>query len=130
VLACLRHHAVVGGHQQQRVVDAGGAGQHGVHQPFVARHVDEADAFGAAAAVQEGVAQFDADAALLFLGQAVGVDAGERAHQRGLAVVDVACGADDHQVHLRKRAPAIPVGRGRQSKQRRSWALAGLACEP
>jgi hypothetical protein len=32
VLACLRHHAVVGHHQQQRVADAGGAGQHGVHQ--------------------------------------------------------------------------------------------------
>ena len=28
--------------------------------------------------------------------QAVGVAAGERADQRGLAVVDVACGADDH----------------------------------
>ena len=40
VLARLRHRAVVGGHQQQRVVDAGGAGDHGVHQAFVAGHVD------------------------------------------------------------------------------------------
>ena len=28
--------------------------------------------------------------------QAVGIDAGQRAHQRGLAVIDVAGGADDH----------------------------------
>ncbi len=95
VLAGLRHHTIVGGHQQQREIDAGGAGQHGVHQALMPRHIDEADAH-AARRIEEGIAQLDADAALLFFGQAVGVHAGERTHQRGLAVVDVAGGADDH----------------------------------
>ena len=40
-------------------------------------------------------AELDGDAALLLLLQAIGVDAGERAHQRRLAVVDVTGGADD-----------------------------------
>ena len=62
----------------------------------MAGHVDEADAFGLAGHGQEGITQLDADAAFLFFGQTVGVDARERRHQRGLAVVDVACGADDH----------------------------------
>jgi len=68
-----------------------------VHQALVAGHVDEADAL-AARRIEKGVAQFDADAAFLLLGQAVGIDAGERAHQRGLAVIDMACGADDHKL--------------------------------
>jgi hypothetical protein len=96
VLARLRHHAVVGGHHQQRVVDAGGAGQHGVQQALMAGHVDKAERH-AAARVQVRIAELDGDAATLFFRQAVGVDAGERAHQRGLAMVDVPRGADDHR---------------------------------
>jgi hypothetical protein len=95
VLARLRHHAIVGRHHQQRMLDAGGAGQHGVQQALVARHVDEAQRH-ALGRVQVGIAELDRDAAALLLGQPVGVDAGQRAHQRGLAVVDVACGSDDH----------------------------------
>ena len=52
--------------------------------------------FARAADLEVGEAQVDRDAARLLLGQAVGVDAGQRAHQRRLAVVDVARGADDH----------------------------------
>ena len=37
MLAGLRHHPVIGGDHQQHEVDAGGAGQHGVHQPLMAR---------------------------------------------------------------------------------------------
>ena len=43
-----------------------------------------------------GIAEVERDAARLLLRQAVGVHAGERLHQGGLAVVDVAGGADDH----------------------------------
>ena len=43
-----------------------------------------------------GEAEVDGDAAGLLLLQPVGVDAGQRPDQRGLAVVDVAGGADDH----------------------------------
>ena len=43
VLDGLRHHAVVGGDHQQRVVDAAHAGQHVADEALVARHVHEAD---------------------------------------------------------------------------------------
>ena len=43
MLAGLRHRAVVGGDDQQREIDAGGAGQHVVDQLLVAGHVDEAE---------------------------------------------------------------------------------------
>ncbi len=99
VLARLRHHAIVGGHQQQREVDAGGAGQHRVHQAFVAGHVDEADAL-ARRCVEERITQLDADAALLLFRQTIGVHAGECPHQRGLAVVDVTGRADDHRERI------------------------------
>ena len=95
VLAGLRHHPVVGGDDEQREVDAAGAGQHVVHQPLVAGHVDEAD-HRAVRRRHVGEAEVDGDAARLLLLQPVGVDAGQRPHQAGLAVVDVAGGADDH----------------------------------
>ena len=82
-------------HDQQRGIDAGGAGQHVVHEALVARHVDEAE-LPAVAQVAVGVAEIDGDAARLLFLQAIGVDAGQRFDQRGLAVVDMACGADDH----------------------------------
>ena len=43
VLAGLRHHPVVGGDDEEREVDAGGAGEHVADQPLVAGDVDEAD---------------------------------------------------------------------------------------
>jgi hypothetical protein len=55
-----------------------------------------------------GVTEFDGNAAPLFFRQAVGVDARQRAHQRRLAVVDVACSADDHAESpmMARRRPA------------------------
>ena len=43
MLARLRHDPVVGRDDQQHEVDAGGAGQHVVHEALVAGHVDEAE---------------------------------------------------------------------------------------
>jgi hypothetical protein len=80
VLAGLRHRPVVGGDDEQREVDAGGAGQHVVHQLLVPRHVDETERR------RVGVAEIDGDAARLLFLQAVAVDAGQRLDQR--AVVD------------------------------------------
>ena len=56
---------------------------------------------------QRRVAERDRDAARLLLGQPVGVDAGERAHERGLAVVDVPGGAE------RQRARSAPASSAR-----------------
>src|SRR5205814_4455999 len=82
-------------HDQKRGIDASRAGQHVVHEALMARHVDEAE-LAAVTEVAVGVAEVDRDAARLLLLQAIGIDAGQRLHQRGLAMVDVARGADDH----------------------------------
>ncbi|MEZ5831798.1 MAG: hypothetical protein R3D05_11515 [Dongiaceae bacterium] len=95
VLTGLRHDAVIGGHNQQHEIDAGRAGQHVVHELFMARHVDEADD-PAIRPRPIGKAEIEGDAARLFLRQAVGVDTGQCPHQCRLAMVDMPCGPDDH----------------------------------
>ena len=99
MLARLRHRPIVGGDDQQQEVDAGSAGEHVVDQLLVAGHIDEAEHIVSIFAIRQGrigVAEIKRDAARLLFRQTIGIDAGERLHQRGLAVVDVACGADDH----------------------------------
>ena len=102
VLARLRHHAVVAGDDEQREVDAGRAGDHRAHEALVPRHVDDRER-AARRAREVRIAERDGDAARLLLRQAVGVDAGERAHERRLAVIDVPGGAE-----LRVGASFIP----------------------
>ncbi len=98
VLDGLRHHAVVGGHHQQREIDAAHAGEHVADEALVTGNVDEADQLPARQR-QIGEPEVDRNAARLLLRQAVGVDAGERFHQQRLAVVDVSGGGDDHLVN-------------------------------
>ena len=93
VFAGLRLDRVVGRHHQQRQVDPGGPGQHVADEAFVAGHVD--DPQPELAQHQFGKPQLDGDAASFLLRQAVGVNAGQGLHQRGLAVVDVSGGAED-----------------------------------
>ena len=95
MLSRLRHDTLVGGDDEKRDVDAGGARDHRPHQALMPRHVDEADCLIVRAGhVRE--AEVDRDAARLLFLQAIGVDAGQRADERGLAVVDVARCTDDH----------------------------------
>jgi hypothetical protein len=51
---------------------------------------------GAVGQRRVGITEVERDAARLFFRQAVGIDAGQRLHQRGLAVVDVTRGANNH----------------------------------
>jgi hypothetical protein len=102
VLARLRHRAVVGGDHQQHEVDAGGAGEHVVDQLFVAGHVDEAE-HRTIRQRRVGVTEVERDAARLLFRQAVGIDAGEGFHQRGLAVVDVAPRCRRSWAHVQRR---------------------------
>ena len=98
VLARLGLDGLVGGDDEEHQIDAADAGEHVLDEPLMAGHVDEAEAQrGRERQVRE--AEVDGDAAPLFLFEAVGVDAGERLHQRGLAVIDVAGGADDDVFH-------------------------------
>ncbi len=101
MLARLRHHAIVGRDQQQRMVDTRSAGEHRMHKSFVTRDIDEADAFIEPGHIEKRIAQLDADATLFFFRQAVRVDTGQGTHERGLAVIDVPRRADDHFYLLR-----------------------------
>ena len=83
-------------HDEQRCIDAGGTGQHVVHEALMAGHVDEAQ-LAPVSQVAVGIAEIDGDAARLLFLQAIGIDAGQRFHQRGLAMVDMTGGADDHR---------------------------------
>ena len=94
VLGRLRHRALVGGDAEHGDVDAAGRRHHRAQEPLVARHVDH-PGLPDPGQGEMSVASLEGDAAPLLLGQPVGVDAGERLDQRGLAVVDVARGADD-----------------------------------
>ena len=112
MLAGLRHDAVVCGDHQQHEIDAGGAGQHVVNEFLVPRHVDEAE-HGAVRRRQIGEAEIDGNAARFLFLQPVGIDAGQRAHQRGLAVVDMAGGSDDHDAGYRRQGRGgAPFGVG------------------
>ena len=110
MLAGLRHDRVVGGDDEHDEVDAGGAGEHVLDEAFVARDIDDAEAVSLTPVAyapgspgwqfERGEADVDGDAARFFFGQAVAVDAGEGLDERGLAVIDMASGAEDEIARL------------------------------
>jgi len=95
MLVRLGHYAVISRDDEQQEVDAGSAGQHRVDEFLMAGHVDEADD-RAVCLGPISEAERDRDAARLLLFQTVGIDAGQPPDQRGLAMVDMAGGSDDH----------------------------------
>src|SRR5262249_41898689 len=94
VLPRLRAHALVRGHDEDHGVEAVDAGKHVADEPRMAGHVDDPD-LATARQPHVSEAEIDGHAPLLLLGEAVGVDAGQRGDEGRLAVVDVARGADD-----------------------------------
>ena len=98
VLARLRHDRLVGRHDQHHEIDAADAGQHVLHEPLVAGHVDEREGDVVDRLVREP--EVDGDAARFFLFEPVGVGPGQCAHERALAVIDVSRGADDDGLHV------------------------------
>src|SRR5260370_28024003 len=100
MLLALRHHAVVGCDREQHEVHPMRTGEHVANEPLMARDVDHARA----RPVPEGEIrepQVDRDAALLLFLETVGILPGERLDQRGLAMVDMAGGADNRMGDLR-----------------------------
>jgi len=98
VFACLRHDALVGSDDEHDGGDASSAGEHVADEECVAGDINETDAKSRALRrdhIEGSEAEVDGDAAAFFFGEAVGVDAGESADERGLAVVDVPGGSDD-----------------------------------
>ena len=107
VLARLRHHAVVGGDDHQVQVDAGRPATivrtkrswPGRRRPTAA----------ARRQLERRVAELDRDPARLLLRQPVGVHAGERAHEHGLAVIDVAGCAERQGLHALTASRVLPA---------------------
>ena len=98
MLARLRLDALVRRDDEEDEIDAGGADQHVLHEAFVPGNVHDRDpAAGGKRHVRE--AEIDRDPALLLFLEAIGVDAGDSADERGLAVVDVPRGADHDGAH-------------------------------
>ena len=104
MLAGLGHDALVRGDDQHDEVHARRACHHVLDETLVAGHVHNAQAL-AAGQVHPREAQFDGDAPALLLAQAVAVDAGEGAHQGGLAVINMPGRAqyNSHVPPLRRR---------------------------
>ncbi len=103
VLAGLRFDGFVGGDHQDHQVDPADAGQHVAHEAFVAGDIDKTEAQTVATVrrgqLQMGEPDIDGDAAAFLFFETVGIDAGERAHQRALAMIDVSGGADGDGFH-------------------------------
>ena len=108
VLAGLRHHPVVGRDHHQREIDGPDPRQHVAHEALVSGDVDEAEHLAAVQRVV-GEPEIDGQSPLLLLGETIGVDPGERPHERGLAVVDVARSGDDHGAAEESGCAAEPV---------------------
>src|SRR4051812_6526276 len=102
MLECLGPRTLLRVDHEQEEVDAGRSRDHGAHEALVAGDVDEREA-PAARELERRVPEVDRDPARLLLRQAVGVLAGQRPHEPGLAVIDVAGGADG-QRHARTAA--------------------------
>jgi hypothetical protein len=97
VLASLGHDPFVGGDHQDHHVHPRGPREHVPDEALVPRHVHDPEA--QFLVVELGEPQVDRDPPLLLLGEAIGVDAGERPDQRRLPMVDVTCGPQDEATH-------------------------------
>ena len=98
MLARLRHHPLVGRDHEEHEIDPGRSREHVLHEALVPGHVHDGDPSpGGKRPVRES--QIDGDAALLLFLETVGVDAGEAADERRLAVIDVPRGSDHDRTH-------------------------------
>jgi hypothetical protein len=89
--------AFVGGNDEHDEIKAVRSGEHVFHEAFVAGYIYESKVRIANGEI--GKTNINGDAAFLLFFQAVGVDARQSSDERGLAVVNVAGGADDDAFH-------------------------------
>ena len=102
VLDGLRLDAFIGRDHEQDEIDAADPREHVAHEALVSGDIDEAETQVFAARrfqIEVRKSNVDGDAAALLFFETIGIDAGERFDQRGLAVVDVTGGADDDGLH-------------------------------
>ena len=94
MLPALRHDALVGCHHEEDEVDAGRAGDHGAHEPFVSGHVHDPET-PTGWKIERREAQLDRDSAGFLLRQAIALHSGQGSNEGGLAVIDVPRGTED-----------------------------------
>ena len=94
MLARLGLNGFVGGDHKDNQIDTADPCEHVAHEFFVAGDVNEPEPH--IPQIEKCESEIDRDTAALFFFEAVGIRAGERFHERGFAVVDVAGGADDN----------------------------------
>src|SRR5205814_3715028 len=93
MLLRLRHDAFVGGDDEQGDVDPGRAGEHILDECLMAGNVDDAR-LDSAGQWERSKTEINGDAAALLFFPPIGINPGERLHQRGLAVVNMSRGTD------------------------------------
>ncbi len=96
VLAALRHGAVIGRDDHQRVLHGRHARDHVVDEPVVPGHVDEADGIRVVVAADVRESKIDGEPAAFLFFEAVGVLTRQAAHQARFAMVDVPRKGNDH----------------------------------
>jgi hypothetical protein len=91
----LRHDAFIGGNDEEGQVDSRSPGHHGPDEILVPGHIHYS-CYSSTSELERGEVKIDSDLAAALLCEAVHRGSGKCGHQTGLAVVDVAGGADDH----------------------------------
>ena len=112
MLARLRHDRFVGRHDEDDEIDPADAGEHVLDEALVAGDVDEGEVGAVDDLMRE--AEIDGDAARFLFLQPIGIGAGEREHERALAVVDVARGSDHDRLRRRHRLRPLRIARSRR----------------
>ncbi len=93
MFAGLRHHTLIGCNDKQRQVDSADARQHILDEITVAGHVNNPNQFAVRQRIK-GESQVNRHLAGLFLFEPVRIDPGQCPHERGFAMIDVACGTN------------------------------------
>ena len=112
VFAGLRHHAVIAGHHQQRMVDPSHPRQHVGQKLFVPGHVNKPQ-HPPVRLRPVGIAEIDRHSPRFLFRQTIGIYAGYRLQQRRFAVVNMSSGGNNHRNN-------ISINRVSSSRQRRS----------
>ncbi len=84
----LGHDAIICGDREQNEVEAGGAGQHVLHEMLVSRYVDDSRE-APAGQLEFSESQVDGDAPLFLFLEPVRVDTGQSLNELGFAVIDM-----------------------------------------
>ena len=96
VLSGLRHHAFLGGDNEQDEIDPRRTRYHRANEFLVAGHIDHRD-LQSIPEFEYRETEIDRDAPGLLLRQAIGIHSGQGADQARLAVIDVARGSENER---------------------------------